>query len=121
MLAVPVTATARTNAHPLALLVRRLQRWRGSRFVRSFLLGCSIIDVSRSVAAARYPCADTACQLAEAIMQAEHFAEHEDRLPDRGAYADSTNFHAGSMISPGFLSSGGRRSAAEGGSPNSDR
>ena len=40
---------------------------------------------------------------------------------DRGAYADLTNFHAGSMISPGFVSSGGRRSAAEGGSPNSDR
>jgi hypothetical protein len=54
-------------------------------------------------------------------MQAEHFAEYEDRSPDRGAYADLTNFHAGSMISPGFLSSGGRRSAAEGGSPNSNR
>jgi hypothetical protein len=39
-------------------------------------------------------------------MQAEHFAKHEDRLPDRGAYADLTNFHAGSMISPGFLSPG---------------
>ena len=54
-------------------------------------------------------------------MQAEHFAKHEDRLPDRGAYADLTNFHAGSMISSDFLSSGGRRSAAEGDSPNSDR
>jgi hypothetical protein len=31
-------------------------------------------------------------------MQAEHFAKHEDRSPDRGAYADLTNFHAGSMI-----------------------
>jgi Two component regulator propeller len=40
---------------------------------------------------------------------------------DRGAYADLTNFHAGAMISAGFGSSGGRRSAAEGGSPNSDR
>jgi hypothetical protein len=40
---------------------------------------------------------------------------------DRGAYADLTNFHAGAMISAGFISSGGRRSAAEGGSPNSDR
>jgi hypothetical protein len=77
--------------------------------------------VSRSVAAARYPCADTACQLAEATMQADHFAKHEDRSPDRGAYADLTDFHAGSMISPGFLSPGSRRSAAEGGSPNNDR
>jgi hypothetical protein len=34
-------------------------------------------------------------------MQAEHFAKHEDRSPDRGGYADLTNFHAGSMISPG--------------------
>jgi hypothetical protein len=28
-------------------------------------------------------------------MQAEHFVKHEDRSPDRGAYADLTNFHAG--------------------------
>jgi hypothetical protein len=34
-------------------------------------------------------------------MQAGHFANHEDRSPDRGAYADLTNFHVGSMISPG--------------------
>jgi len=54
-------------------------------------------------------------------MEAEHFAKIEDRSPDRGGYADLTNFHAGSMISPGFESSGGRRSAAEGGSPNNDR
>ena len=54
-------------------------------------------------------------------MQAEHFGKYEDRSPDRGAYADLTNFHGGSMISAGFESSGGRRSAAEGGSPNSDR
>jgi hypothetical protein len=35
-------------------------------------------------------------------MQAEHFAEKEDRSPDRGAYADLTNFHAGEKSSARF-------------------
>ena len=53
-------------------------------------------------------------------MQTKHFAKDEDRSSGHGAYADLTNFHAGSMISAGFVSSGDRRSAAEGGSPNSE-
>jgi len=33
-------------------------------------------------------------------MQAEYFAKNEDGSSDPGAYADLTNIHAGTMISP---------------------
>jgi hypothetical protein len=48
MLAAPVIATARTNAHRFARSVKRPQRWRGSRVVLSFL-GCPVIRIFRSV------------------------------------------------------------------------